>query len=216
MSNFMSHSTSQSINHFSVEQSVTYLKQDQSVLCVQLNHRFYLASRAYDQAGIELINQLKNRQEGRPLVLAFANLKAALNAQVNSPLLSLLPKFKGQLTVSVPSPPALPTPAHRGTGMIGVRLLDQPFMNELLEDLQEPIVLSSANPIGQPAAQSIDMLHQYQLSHLPLLLDPQAERVASKKHKATVITWVNSNLKLLAEGDLSLNTIQSEWEKLRQ
>jgi tRNA A37 threonylcarbamoyladenosine synthetase subunit TsaC/SUA5/YrdC len=200
----------------SISQAVNYLKQPQAVICIQLDDRFYLAARAYDLASVEKINQLKNRQEGRPLVLAFANLKDALNAQLNSPLLALLPKFKGLLTVSVPSPPALPTPAHRGTGMIGVRLLDQAFANQILDLLEEPLVLSSANPIGMPAAKTIDELGTYQWGGLPLVVDPNASNLPTKEIKVTVITWVNSSLKLLAEGDLSLEHIQSQWDQLRR
>ena len=72
---------------------------------------------------------------------------------MDSPLAVLAEQFwPGALTLVVPAFPGLPTQVTAGTNMVGVRVSAHPVARKLVERLGEPVVATSANLTGQPAA----------------------------------------------------------------
>ena len=201
----------------SMDQAILTLNQVGGKICAHIDGRYVLVCRAYDAEAIEQINTLKGRREGRPLVLAFSDFKSVIHAHLNSPLLPLLNLFTDRLTISIPAPPELPTPAHRGTGMVGVRILTQMPIRAISQALNEPLVISSANPTGQPSARSLADLERYQMNHLDRIEDESLVGLSSTStlRKVTVVALVDSKLKILAQGGLSLDELESEWARLQ-
>lgn len=188
---------------------------DSQVALAHLEGRFVLVGRAYDPEAARRINEIKGRSAGRPLVMCFPDLKQVEKAQVASPLLSLLPHFQERVTLSVPAPPNLPSAAHRGVGMVGVRCLSVEPLHSLMNALGEPILISSANPTGRPAARHWEDLEAYSLTHLPVIGSLPDPHQPSTLRRATVVGLVYSELQVLSPGDTSLSDIKREWERLQ-
>lgn len=191
------------------------LRCEGQVALAHLEGRFVLVGRAYDAQAAAEINRIKARTIGRPLVMCFPNLKLTSLSYLSSPLLSLLPHFKDRVTVSVPAPPEISFAAHCGVGMIGVRWVTAEPLNQLMFALEEPLLISSANPTGRPSARHLEDLDSYEMNHLPLIGAPPSSSSSSVLKRATVVGLVNSELCVLSPGDTSLSEIRTEWERLK-
>ena len=191
------------------------LSRPDQLAITHLEGRFVLVGRAYDDSAAQLINDIKGRSVGRPLVMCFPSLKLVERAQLYSPLLKLLPHFQDRVTLSVPAPPNLPSAAHSGVGMVGVRCLNAEPLRSIMETLAEPLLISSANPAGRPSARHLEDLKAYTMDHLPLIGSLPSPHHPSILQRATVVGLVNSELQVLSPGDTSLSEINQEWERLK-
>ena len=101
--------------------------------------------------------------------------------------------------------------------MVGVRILTQMPIRALSQALSEPLVISSANPTGHPSARSIADLERYQMDHLVRVEDESLVEASSTSamRKVTVVALVDSKLKILAQGGLSLDELEGEWSRLQ-
>lgn len=198
-----------------LEEATEVLRHPGQIALTHLEGRFVLVGRAYDAQAAEAINQVKNRTVGRPLVMCFPSLRLAARSHLSSPLLSLLPHFKDRVTISIPAPPEVSSAAHRGVGMIGVRWVTAEPLNQLMLALDEPFLISSANPTGRPSARHLEDLDDYEMQHLPLIGDPPSSTEPSVLKRATVVGLANSKLSVLSPGDTSLSEIRKEWERLK-
>lgn len=203
------------LNHTQLQETVGLLQRSGQVALSHIEGRFVLVGRAYDAHAAAEINRIKGRSAGRPLVMCFPSLKLASRAHLSSPLLSLLSTFKDRVTVSVPAPPEISSAAHQGVGMIGVRLLTAEPLHQLMQALDEPLLISSANPTGRPSARHLEDLESYGMQALPLLGPPPSSTEPSILRRATVVGLVNSDLCVLSPGDTSLSEIKQEWERLK-
>ena len=191
------------------------LSRSAQVAVSHLEGRFVLVGRAYDTSVAQLINDIKGRSAGRPLVMCFPSLKLVERAQLYSPLLKLLPHFQDRVTLSVPAPPNLPSAAHSGVGMVGVRYLSTEPLRSVMDTLAEPLLISSANPAGRPSARHLEDLTAYAMDELPLIGALPSPNHPSTLKRATVVGLVHSELQVLSPGDTSLNEIKKEWERLK-
>lgn len=198
-----------------LENSVSLLSQSGQVALTHFEGRFVIVCRAYDAEAAAEINRIKTRSAGRPLVMCFPNLKLVTRSHLSSPLLSLLPKFTDRVTVSVPAPPEISAAAHQGVGMIGVRWVTAEPLNQIMLRLDEPLLISSANPTGRPSARHLEDLESYDMAHLPLVGEPPSSSEPTILKRATVVGLANSELCVLSPGDTSLTEIKTEWEHLK-
>ena len=198
-----------------LQEAADLLRQSGQIALTHLEGRFVLVGRAYDARAAEAINRIKARTVGRPLVMCFPNLRLASRSHLSSPLLSLLPHFKDRVTISIPAPPEVSSAAHRGVGMIGVRWVTAEPLNQLMMVLDEPLLISSANPTGRPSARHLEDLDGYEMQHLPLIGEPPSASEPSVLKRATVVGLANSKLSVLSPGDTSLSEIRNEWERLK-
>ena len=198
-----------------IQSTCDLLSRSDQIALTHLEGRFVFVGRAYGASAAHLINEIKGRSVGRPLVMCFSNLKQVERAQLYSPLLHLLPYFQDRVTLSVPAPPNLPSAAHSGVGMVGVRMLGVEPLHSIMEALDEPLLISSANPAGRPSARHLEDLKVYEINTLPLIGPLPSPDHPTVLQRATVVGLVNSDLQVLSPGDTSLVEIKREWERLK-
>ena len=198
----------------SFEQALDELRRPQGVICFQLNGRYVLSCDPSNDHAVQRINTLKQRQPGRPLAMIFAHLDAALRSSIHSPLFHLLPTFAPLLTVSVASPPGVSRFAHQGIGMIGVGLADQGVARGLLEAWGGPLLVSSANPTGQPSPRSYEQVRAYGFD-VPLLQSPHANMSEVDVPHVTVVSLKSSKVHVLSQGVVTQEQLDEEWARLR-
>ena len=140
-----------------VQEAIRLFESPGQIALTHFEGRFVLLGRAYDAEAAAEINRVKSRSAGRPLVMCFPNLNLARRANLSSPLLSLLPYFQDRVTISIPAPPEVSVAAHRGVGMIGVRWITSDPLSQLMLAIDEPLLISSANPTGRPSARHLEV-----------------------------------------------------------
>jgi L-threonylcarbamoyladenylate synthase len=193
------------------------LLHEGAVVMFRLNGRIVLSCNPYNDEAVQRVNALKRRQPGRPLALILPSLDAAAAAQISSPLLQLLPRFRPYLTVSIPSPPGVSRFAHHGLGMVGVGLVDEGPAAALLLSFGRPLLVSSANPTGEPSPRTLSDVRAYGFE-LPALAPSPGEpplTVAVEAPSVTVVTLADSRLRVLSAGSVAEEALNEEWARLR-
>jgi L-threonylcarbamoyladenylate synthase len=193
------------------------LLQAGALVAFRLNGRLVLSCDPYNDDAVQRVNALKRRQPGRPLALVLPSLQAAVAAQISSPLLHLLPRFRPYLTVSIPSPPGVSRFAHHGLGMVGVGLVDEGPEAALLGAFGRPLLVSSANPTGEPSPRTLSEMRSYGFD-VPVLAPPAGAPGLDEPVEApsvTVVTLADSRLRVLSAGSASEGALNDEWGRLR-
>jgi len=161
---------------------------------------FYgLAADPWQPVALERLLALKGRDPlaPLPLILPSRDHLAALVAQVPTDAEVLMDRYwPGPLTLVLPARAGLPE-ALVGPAGIGVRLSGHPVAAELAARLDAPLVATSANPSGEPPAQTADQVARY-LPGVDLLVD--GGRTAGGKPSTVVAVALSGEVTVLRQG----------------
>lgn len=116
---------------------------------------------ATNQAAVERIYAMKQRDESKPLLFLVSSLKMAREYLLFSDQARRLAKefWPGPLTLVLPVRPD--KQAVIGLSRAGVRITSHPLALKLVRQLKGPLVSTSANPSGQPSAVSVEEVVGY-------------------------------------------------------
>lgn len=168
--------------------------------------------RAFDPAAVARVLEAKGRPDGKPLPVLLPGVAALRMRQVESPLLMLAEAFwPGPLTLVVPAFPELPAAVTAGTGMVGVRMSAHPVAAELVERLGQPLVATSANRSGDPAASSPTACDGAELQGVDGLVE--GGDVAGTA--STVVGLVDGDLRIFRQGPVSEADLRAVWDPQR-
>lgn len=111
----------------------------------------------------ERLAQRKGREASKPMQVSCADAGAALPLCVPSPLLlDLFTLLPGPLTIVTRAEADCPAPLAPG-GWVGVRVPDHPLAQSFLAQTG-PLLTTSLNPAGQPAARTYEEALNYGLA----------------------------------------------------
>ncbi len=168
--------------------------------------------RALDEAAVQRVIEAKGRPDGKPLPILLPDADALRKRQVLSPLLALGDAFwPGPLTVVVPAFPGLPAAVTADTGMVGVRISAHPVAEALVRALGEPLVATSANRSGQPAARSPEECDAAGLVGVAGMVEGGAVTGTA----STVVGLVEGELRLHREGPITEAQLRAVWDPQR-
>ncbi len=171
-----------------------------------------LGCRAFDEVAVARVIAAKGRPEGKPLPVLLSGVGALRLRRVESPLLLLAEAFwPGPLTLVVPAFPNLPAAVTAGTGMVGVRMSAHPVAAALTAALGEPLVATSANRSGAPAATTPAACDEAGLHGV----DGMVEGGAVAGTASTVVGLVDGDLRLFREGPITEAALRRVWDPLR-
>lgn len=159
--------------------------------------------------GLDRIAALKGRHKDRPIPLLVADrLQAARLAETIPPLAARLMEafWPGGLTIVVPASTVLPKPVTGGTGTVGLRQPDSPYLLRLMEALGGPLTGTSANRTGMtPSASAAEVLSSLG-NDVDAIVDGG---VADKREGSTVVGVSDEGLFVLREGVVALDNLDS-------
>jgi L-threonylcarbamoyladenylate synthase len=168
-----------------------------------------LGADALNFTAVEKIFQLKGRDPNNPFPLLVSD-RAMLNSLVEniSPLAKkLMERFwPGPLTLVLPARHDIPPPLVNSTGAIGVRISSQPIANEIVRMLGRPLTATSANPSGQPPAQTIAQARSYFSGKIEVFIDGGA---LTSKTGSTVAAVVGNKIKIIRAGEIGKDELQN-------
>jgi tRNA A37 threonylcarbamoyladenosine synthetase subunit TsaC/SUA5/YrdC len=99
--------------------------------------------------------------------------------------------------------------------MIGVGLSDQGVARELLLAWGGPLLVSSANPTGEPSPLSYEQVRSYGFD-VPLFGDTQeAQQTQEEPPRVTVVGLSHYEPKALSEGCVTQAQLSAEWARLK-
>ena len=175
-----------------------------------------LAARLADSQAINKLIQLKGRNENHPFALAFPSTDAIGDVCPEmSPLALRLARrcLPGPVSLVLDVPPdspfwKLPEAIQKSVSLqstVSCRVPDHPLLQTVLGELDEPIVLTSANKTGQGEPADAEQIIANLGGGIDILLD-DGPIVLSKP--STIVKVIGNDYTILREGALKSETIK--------
>lgn len=167
----------------------------------------------YDKkASFDALVAAKHRAPDKPFALMCSSFDMAKEyIDVSPKLLKVMEHFlPGEVTFLVKAKQNLPDWVTLGTGIIGIRVPNSPFVQSLIGNVGKPCLVTSANISGEPTSTSFE--ETYQVFHGAV---PAIVRGTCKSLKASTIIDVSNEkeVKLIREGSLPYQTVLDYWRE---
>ena len=199
------------LRRLSVEEAISLLRADE-IIIFPTETSYALGCRAFSQGAVSRLVEAKGRPDGKPLPVLLPAVDYLEQFAIESPLMPLARKFwPGALTVVIPCFPNLAREISAHTNMVGVRMSAHPMAIAITKGLGEPVVATSANVSGMPAAVSAADCDGAELSHVRGLLDGGT----LEGDASTVVGLLDGELEIFREGRLARDLLNSAWRDCR-
>ena len=155
-----------------IEKGVTILEKG-GVIAFPTDTVYGLGADAFNSMAVERIYEIKNRPKDQqlPLLIADTSILTAMAGEIPGIAWFLAERFwPGGLTLVLPKADYLPAylaPGHS----IAVRVPDHPICLTLIQHLGNPVIGTSANISGQPAALTADEVGQQLGGKIDFIID---------------------------------------------
>ena len=186
------------------------------VVVVPTETVYGLAVRLTDRQAVKKLTQLKGRKEDHPFTVAFPNVESINDVCLDMSPLAL--RFARRclpgpvsLVLDVPSESPfgkLPQEVQKMVSLqstLSCRIPDHPLLLTVLGELNEPIVLTSANKTGQGESMNVEQVIADLGEGIDLLLD---EGPVLSPKPSTIIKVVGNDYSVLREGAIKSETVK--------
>lgn len=158
----------------------------------------------FSQQGLAKLYEVKQMPLGKPVsVLVNSLLMAEEYVEFNEIAFELWKEFMpGKLTLLLPRKEKVPEFLNPGNQYLGVRHIDLPVVNKLIQSLGNPISTTSANRHGEAVLTSMNTFIEqfgHALGVIDLLLD---ETVDYANEHSTIVKLSNNKIDVVREGAL--------------
>lgn len=142
------------------------------ILAIPTESSYALAVDPRSVKGVQLIYQIKDREDGKALPVLVANLEQALALGVlpDAPELEILEAL-WPAPLSAVLPLANNLPASAGSATLAVRIPAHPRIRQLLCDVECPLTATSANRSGEPPILESQALEPLLKGHLAVIVE---------------------------------------------
>lgn len=151
------------------------------------------------------LNKIKNRREDKPYTLMVKDKDqiekyAYIDLRAKKIIDAFMP---GSITILLKAKENVPPFVTHNSGIIGIRIPTNIEAKELLNYLNKPLLVPSANKSGdKPANNSEEVLNIFKNNSLVGI-----EGIAKKEKPSTIISLVNEDIKLIREGPIPFEEI---------
>ena len=144
------------------------------------------------------LNQIKNRPENKPYSLMVGNTNqiekyAYVDERVKILIDSFLP---GPLTILLKAKDSVPSYVTHNSGIVGIRVPNNPFINRLFKEIDKPLLVPSANRSGElPLTKYLDVINEFknELGYI-VKIDAGGEL------PSTIVDLTSDEIKIIREG----------------
>ncbi|MCI6271436.1 MAG: threonylcarbamoyl-AMP synthase [Erysipelotrichaceae bacterium] len=180
--------------------AVDVLKKD-GIIAYPTDTVYGLAIRYNSNKALENLINRKKRPKEKSFPIMVSNLKmlkkvAIVNERSEEIINRLMP---GALTVVLNK--------NDETGTIAIRMAHEETLKKIIEELNEPIYLTSANLSNYPTCNSPDEIVMYNLADV-IVNGETKEGIAS-----TIVDLTGDDIKILRQGPISLDDILNKENK---
>lgn len=160
-----------------------------------------------DFEAYQLLNKIKGRPEDKPYTLMLGSTSnieqyAYLSFRDRKIIDAFMP---GAITVLLKSKDSVPTYVTHNTGVIGIRVPDIKLVQDLINFVNKPLLVPSANKSGKkPALTSLEVKEIFG-DELGYILDGKSKGGVP----STIIDLTKEEVRIIREGPISLEDILS-------
>ncbi|HIE42862.1 MAG TPA: threonylcarbamoyl-AMP synthase [Nitrospinaceae bacterium] len=167
----------------------------------------------FNQAAVNKLFKLKNREKNKPLILLISSKEElkALVKEITPAHATLMQKFwPGPLTLLFEPNPVVPQNVLAGSNRIGIRQPGNALTQKLISALGQAITAPSANISGENPPTTAQQVHNSFGSCLDLIIDGGT---CQGGKPSTLVDAVEMPVQLIREGSIPFSEIESAIEK---
>ena len=192
-----------------IEEMAQILKND-GVISVPTDTVFGICARMNSKIAYRKLIEVKNRSANKSFPVMCANEKQIKSiAIVNETAEKIIKAFMpGPITLVLNKSNILPEYVTNGKDTIAVRMATSDSIKELIEKIESPIFMTSANQSGNSECNNLD-----EIEKTCPLLDGIMEGKVSFSKASTIVDCTSEKIKILRVGPISLEQIKKVIEK---
>lgn len=181
--------------------------KDDGVIIVPTDTVYGLATLSSSEIAIEKIYEMKKRSKNKPLpiiVNSYKMLKGVIKIDDDT-INKIASFFPGCVTIVAKRNPDF---KYFDAKTVAVRMIDSPLINKLIESVNEPLTLTSANISSKGnVTDPMELIELFDGAIDCMFMDGRA-----KNYESTIIEILeNKEIKLLREGKVSFEKILKEY-----
>ena len=157
-----------------------------------------------DLDALHNLKHAKHRPETKPIPMMVSKLEQLEGIAIIDERTKLIAKhfLPGALTLVLPVDPRLDKSYNNGLETIAIRIPDEEFVLSLIDELDTPLLVTSANQSGAPTA----LKYEDVLEQLPNI-DGTVLGKCRALQASTIVDCTKEDLKILREGPISLEEL---------
>ena len=192
-----------------IEELANILKND-GVIAVPTDTVYGLCSRIISEKSMEALFKIKNRPINKALPIMCNKIEqikkiAKINEKVEKIINAFMP---GPITLVLLKNENLPSYINNGSVEVGIRMATSKTLEELIEKIESPIFMTSANLSGEPVCRSIE-----EIKKIFPKLDGILEGEVFYGQSSTIVDCTSDEIKVIREGPISINEINKVIKK---
>ena len=192
-----------------IEKMAQILKND-GVISVPTDTVFGICARINSKIAYDKLIKVKKRPVNKSFPVMCANEEQIKTiAIVNETAEKIIKAFMpGPITLVLKKNNVLPEYVTNGKDTIAVRMATSDSIKELIEKIESPIFMTSANQSGSPECTNLD-----EIEKACPLLDGIMEGKVSFSKASTIVDCTSKEVKILRVGPISLEKIKKVIDK---
>ncbi len=180
---------------------------DSKVICFPTETVMGLGVYYDDFEAYQLLNKIKGRPEDKPYTLMLGSTShieqyAYLSSRDRKIIDAFMP---GAITLLLKSKDSVPTYVTHNTGVIGIRVPDIKLVQDLINFVNKPLLVPSANKSGEKPALTSKEVEEIFGNELGYILDGKSEGGVP----STIVDLTKEEVRIIREGPISLEDILS-------
>ena len=187
-----------------IEELALILKND-GVISVPTDTVFGVCAMINSEKAYHKLIEVKKRPEDKPFPIMCADEKQIKDIAVVNEIAEKLIKgfMPGPITLVLKKNRDLPQYVTNGKATIAVRMATSKPIEELIQKIDSPIFMTSANQSGEPECTNLDEIEK----QCPLL-DAMVEGKITYSRGSTIVDCTSKEIKVLREGPITLEQIK--------
>lgn len=160
-----------------------------------------------DEEAYNKLNKIKQRPEDKPytMMVKSAN-EISKYANVDERTQKIIKAFvPGSITLLLPAKEDLPEWVTHGGNTIGIRVPSNEIAKELLEEVEKPLLVPSANRSGDKPAMNSEEVKEIFQDELDFILEGEAK----SQQPSTILDLTEEEIRVVREGPITLEQINN-------
>lgn len=187
-----------------IEKLVEILKND-GVISVPTDTVFGVCARMNSKIAHDNLIKVKNRPISKSFPVMCADIEQIKNVAIvterEEKLINVF--MPGPITLVLKKNKELPSYVTNGKETIAIRMATSKALEELIQKLDCPLFMTSANQSGEPTCENLDEIEK----NCPLLAGMMEGRVVFSK-SSTIVDCSSDEIKILREGPITKEQIE--------
>ena len=187
-----------------IQELAIILKND-GVIAVPTDTVYGLCARMNSKKARENLIEIKNRPENKAFPIMCNSIEQIKSiAKVDERIEKIINSFMpGPITILLEKRKDIPKFVNNGLRLIAVRMATSKTLEELIEKVESPVFMTSANISGEPVCKSIEEI-QEKFQNIGGILEGEV----SYGQASTIVDCTSREIKIIREGPISLEEIE--------